>query len=515
MYRCFLVSLVSVLALAGISVANPAAAAYSTAKLNGKAFCPKGTHFSARKGGECWSCAGRKRTLAFVTSGKACKRPAYNRYRKAHLAKPSGKIIKAKCAKGYKLAALKGTCYRCDRGWKRSTRSVKSGKACFKRVKAVHSRAKFVKKFGCGRGQVFSLRGGGQCWVCPRGTVRTLGPVNGPRACTNNFGEIFAANKGGMCRKVVGALRDGSRGVGKFQENFRKLTAPVTGPIKKAMTKVVPDINSPKALQKITRQLNKTTQRYQSVLDELVRVSTLVQRKPNRLSNVMLNSKVMCGGNPRKIQNALVKAGLNRNLKVRKAGLLDGLFVRSAHAASKTSRRVFHSVSVGADFVTNKLIGPTLSFTVVTDFHQNLHLYFSFGAVLATSAGYDRSVGYMIFPHASISDFAKFNQLGLELGFGSIKKYEDLVAKKKFACRGTTSPSGTVPIVAPKIGGCRWPSDVGIAVSFDPPVFKNFAANVPGIGLNWSGTIKNKRTKLLDKVDVSLSGDYSWKLLGK
>ena len=564
--RILLLSFVS-LFLLGVTIPNPATADFSKAKFQGKPFCPKGAFYDPRKGGECWSCpSGTHRTVLHPVNGdKACEKRASSSWSKAAYrgkakrSKPKGafydprkggewwkcpskrprrtayavthkracatkRILGEKFARATFLGKVRmpkpkgafydprkgGEYWSCPAAYKRTAFPVTAKNACRKGRPATLTKANYKGTFGCAKGTFFDPRKGGQCWSCPVSYKhRTVNPVTSSRACASNFGQVFAADSSGMCRKVVAAIRDGSRGAEKFQKEFEKFTAQVTKPLKKTMSKVVPDINSPKALQKVIRQINATTERYQPVLQELVRVANLVQRQPNRLSDVLLNPNLVCSGNPGKINDALHKAGLNRNLNIKKASLLDGFLISSAHAKSKTTRRVFHVISVGSDVVTSQLVGPTLSLSVVTDFHQNFHLYFSLGVVVATAAGYDLSVGYMIFPHTSITEFASFNQLGLELGFSSIKKYEDFAAKKKFKCL-----IDRIDGLGRRFKNCAWPKDVGVAISFDPPVFKDFVGNVPGIGLTWSKTLKEGSRNLLGAVDVSFSGDGSWKLLG-
>ena len=57
---------------------------------------------------------------------------------------------------------------------------------------------------------------------------------------------------------------------------------------------------------------------------------------------------------------------------------------------------------------------------------------------------------------------------------------------------------------------------MGIAVSFDPPMFEDFFGNVPSVGITKtlvsSASGKKKFTK---GVDVELSGDDTFKLLGR
>lgn len=168
-------------------------------------------------------------------------------------------------------------------------------------------------------------------------------------------------------------------------------------------------------------------------------------------------------------------------------------------------------VSAASTTITPKAAGLTLSLSFVTDFYQNARLYFSVGPVLGTAPGVDVSVGAMIFPYTNINQFHGFNNLGLELSFSDIKKYEDFVAGKKFTCL-----IDRIDGLGKRFKNCGWPEDMGIAISFDPPMFKDFVGNVPGIGITKtlvsSASGKKKFTK---GVDVELSGDGTFKLLGR
>jgi hypothetical protein len=79
-----------------IATSNPAQADFTKAVYHGKAFCPKGTHYRVRKGGQCWSCpSGAKRTLLPITGKKACKKKSRKLYKKAVVVKKD----KAACKK--------------------------------------------------------------------------------------------------------------------------------------------------------------------------------------------------------------------------------------------------------------------------------------------------------------------------------------------------------------------------------------------------------------------------------
>ena len=462
-----------------------------------------------------------------MKSRNACRKAGKTYYARA---KKHKKVkFLGKCPKGQFLHVLNQTCYSCPKRYKRTADPNVGGKrACIRKTKASLAAGKYrgkpPKGLLCVKGQFYDPRKGGQCWSCPRGWHRTINPVTGTKACARNLHQIFAADTSGFCRSVVQAVRDGANGAAKLQKKVEAITDPVTKPLAGIMKKVVPDIRSPKALLKVVRQINAAADRYPSVMPELMKMANRMSANPRRLANVLLDPNLMCSGNPGRINQALAKAGFKPNFNFKRraglpeardsdwAGLLDGLLISEAQAAPRhDTNRGFLMVSAASTTITPKAAGLTLSLSFVTDFYQNARLYFSVGPVLGTAPGVDVSVGAMIFPYTNINQFHGFNNLGLELSFSDIKKYEDFVAGKKFTCL-----IDRIDGLGKRFKNCGWPEDMGIAISFDPPMFKDFVGNVPGIGITKtlvsSASGKKKFTK---GVDVELSGDGTFKLLGR
>ena len=71
--------------LLGAAMAQPAKADFAKAtKSSVRPFCPSGSFFDLRNGGECWSCpAGTNRTIFPVTNNNACKKPGWSSWSKA------------------------------------------------------------------------------------------------------------------------------------------------------------------------------------------------------------------------------------------------------------------------------------------------------------------------------------------------------------------------------------------------------------------------------------------------
>ena len=155
---------------------------FRRAAFRGKAFCPKGSFFDPRRGGECWTCQGRTRTALPVDSLKAC----VGQRRKLESPAARGKRTKLawQCKGPWFWDAWRGGyCWRCPKGYKRSVSHINAKSACTRTLKRRFYRAQFVTKFGCRRNQFFDPRRGGQCWTCPPGYRRTARPVTSARAC--------------------------------------------------------------------------------------------------------------------------------------------------------------------------------------------------------------------------------------------------------------------------------------------------------------------------------------------
>lgn len=159
-----------------------AAPLFRRASYRSKAFCPKGSFFDPRKGGQCWSCQGQRRTAFRVTGKRACVVPA--RTRRASAIRGRKTRLAWQCKRPFFWDAWRGgNCWRCPKGFKRSASHINSNRACLRNIARRFTRAKYVTKFGCRRGQFFDPRKGGQCWRCPRGYRRTARSVTSRRAC--------------------------------------------------------------------------------------------------------------------------------------------------------------------------------------------------------------------------------------------------------------------------------------------------------------------------------------------
>lgn len=402
-----------VIALAG-SVSSPADAAFSKATPHGKAFCPKGSFFDPRKGGQCWSCPkGWHRTVFPVTGKKACERRAYLKHKKATKGKKTKLAWQCK-GKSFWDPWKGGHCWSCE-GYKRTAHHINGKKACSRRIKAKRSTAEFVRGFGCGKGRFFDPADGGRCWSCPNGWHRTVKNVKSAKACSSSFAGVLAGERGAVCRKAIGAIRGGSNGIKKLASDLDKIIDPVMKPVNAAMKKLTPNMRSPRALNDMLGKVTKPLDSQRRRMESLTRYAKQVESKGQAIQNIILDPGLICGGNSQRIIQALNRAGLRPKPERRRTDILDGLFIGTAHAASSDDFVAFYT----------SFSGPVTSFadlavtvTLITDFKRHLNSYFSIGpakTVKLSSAKPELggSVGFMWYGRASIDDFhSRLTDLG-------------------------------------------------------------------------------------------------------
>lgn len=464
---------------AGLSV-TPAQAAYSKATNHGKTFCPKGAFFDPRGGGQCWSCpAGTHRTIFPVHKASACERRASTSAAKATFrgkrknGKPKGAFYDPRkggeywsCPKGYprrtaykvtdrracatkrvfgeKLTKAKfrgkvirgkpkgaffdprkgGEYWSCPKGFRRGVTAVTARNACLRVNKPVRMKAKFVKGFGCKRGQFFDPRKGGECWSCPSKTFRTTRAVTSPQACTTSLTDIVVDGTA-MCRSFISAMAKGAKGMNEAQKLVKAITAPLMVPANKAMSTITRNIKAPSGMDNIANRIGKAMAPFQRQVDWMASMSADIRRNKTRVRNVLLNPSVMCSGNGRQIVSALKNAGVNPR---RRADLFDGLFVKSAHAAGGSGTFYVFSIANEGRTAAN-LIGVTIGFSLVTDFKANTRLYFSIGPYTSTRPGFSGSLDFMVFPKAKIDGFHGVQNLGLEWSFSPGESVENFMKK--------------------------------------------------------------------------------------
>ena len=552
LFRHLFLTLISVFLLAAATPHAAHADFAKASKSDKKPFCPNGTFFDLRNGGECWSCpSGTHRTIFPVTNKNACTNPSSSSWSKAvfrgkaktpkpkdafHDPRNGGEWWKCPsnrprrtlypvtdpraCATknifGEKLAHAQflgkvdnpkphdafydmregGEYWSCPNGYKRTIFPVTAGNACEQVHPATYFSARYVDKFGCPKGTFFDLRGGGECWSCPAShPFRTINPVTANGACASTFGQIFAVDGTVICKQAVAAIRDGSAEIEKFQNSIDKITAPVLQPITGMLTKIIPDIRSPKALRDVLGKLRLDDPRFQQIVAELERVAN---QDPEKLAGVTMNPNVVCSGDAGKIRNALLDAGLRRDFEIKRAGLFDGFPIGSAHATTTAAetKHVLYMISASAALVKNN--GPiggggSLAIVILTDLRDLVRVYVSIGPMISLTKNAAKGVrtelhrefGVMIFPSAAFDsgshdNFAQVGELGMELGFG-IPMFNDLFSRFREPLERLECIKDTADKLALKRRKtCKWDVDVGVNISFDPAVFNHPRDNIPG-----------------------------------
>ncbi|MFT5485133.1 MAG: hypothetical protein ACI9JL_001534 [Paracoccaceae bacterium] len=459
---------------------TPAQAAYSKATSHGKTFCPKGAFYDPRGGGQCWSCpTGTHRTIFPVTAKNACEKrasvgatkatyrgkrkngkpkgafhdprkggeywscpsshPRRTAYKvtdrracatkrivgeKLTKAKFRGKVVRGKPKGAFFDPRKGGEYWSCPTGYRRGVTAVIAKNACLRVTKAVPAKAKFVKGFGCKRGQFFDPRKGGECWSCPAKTFRTTRAVTSTQACTTDFGNILVDGTA-VCRSFISTMAKGSKAMNDAQKLVKTVTDPLMAPVDKAMNTITRNIKSPSGMDGIADKIGKAIAPFQKQIDWMASMSADIRRNKTRVRKVLLNPSVMCSGNGRQIVSALRKAGVNPG---QRADLFDGMFIKSAHAATGGGTYYVFSIANEGRTAAN-VMGITVGFSLVTDFKANTRLYFSIGPYTSTRPGFSASLDFMVFPKVEIEGFHGLQNLGLEWGFSPGAAVEKFVKK--------------------------------------------------------------------------------------
>lgn len=481
-------------ALIGVSTAAPAEASFSKAKYHSKVgVC--GSKYGPRKYGKtrydkaflhvwnktCWSCpAGYKRTADPNVKGKnACRKAGKTSYKRA---KKHKKVkFLGKCPKGQFVHTLNQTCYSCPKHYRRSANPHVSGaKACIKKTRAKLAagkyRGKAPKGLLCAKGTFYDPRKGGECWSCPASHAhRTINPVTNPKACSSNISGVFAADKGAMCRKVIGAARDGEAAYRRLIGPIENVASTVTKPVNDAINKVTRNIKTPTAVDKQIRDVAQKMQKYRPAVERVMQIAKNVGKNPRAVKKIFLNPGLICGGDNRKIDNALIAAGLGPSQLKKRGGLLDNLIIGTAHAKQKS--RFFQVYSLS--FVGGPVAQPinAISWSYVTDYRGTARWFLSPGRAFGTGPTFDSVVPFDLnfatyfFLKSKSSDFDGLGSLGGEISFPLTGLGKKLVSKLPNNLRNRM-PANCSRFICPK----------NFLFSFDPvPPFA-----VPGFGFEWN-----------------------------
>jgi hypothetical protein len=407
----------------------PALADFSQAVFEKTLACAKGSFPDPRKGGECWSCpSGTLRTVFSVTSDQACEKPASSAFAKAALTRQNTRIAQG-CPAGQFFDIVGenfglGACYECPSGYVPTAGSVTSARKCEKVTLATFARAtRTSTQERCGPRQFFDPRNGGECWSCPDSTpYRTINHVNGSKACAGKFEDTFAADTDAICRDLIRVIRDFGDGGQKLTADLETFFAPIAEPINKEISKISSQINSPKELDKLFDDISTAMQPVQPALEKISQFGDQTLRNPFTLEDVVLDPELVCGGDKQRIEKALAKAGIDPS----------------------TSDHAYHLISVGTLVrpSASNSFGVVLSLSMLTDFRGAFRTFFSLGVGISTSARFEPSVTYMVFPPSDLSLFEGVGNLGMEFSVGPGDAMQRLLSRNGRVASGPAKAPG-------------------------------------------------------------------------
>jgi hypothetical protein len=138
------------------------------------------------------------------------------------------------------------------------------------------------------------------------------------------------------------------------------------------------------------------------VVPELKRVATTIDKTAKTLRKVF-TSESFCTRGFKSLNDEFAKLKLKPNITLKKkAGLMDGLLISPAHAA--TGEHFFMSYTFSASGAVG--IGLSLELTFVTDYRGSGGVYFGLGPQIVTNATIGGAFGLGFYPKVDIDSFA-------------------------------------------------------------------------------------------------------------
>ncbi len=313
-----------------------------------QAGCPRGSFLDPRNGGECWRCpAGKPRRTAYaVTDARACatKEIFGERLGRAEF------LGSATCSSGHFFDPRNGgECWSCPAGSNRTLNAVTSAAACAYPASSSFAKASFAAPFLCPQGQFLDI-GNGACWSCPAGWYRTVNRVNGPKACTNRPEQIFAADPGEFCRSTLGALAKGREGAEKLSKEINQIIDPLMAPLNEALREAQAQVRSPRELDQLLEQAARALDG--DALRTVSQLSADLDRNQRALLDLLLDKRLVCDGNGSRIESALRRINL---------GPGQGIPVRRGE-------RVYSAYSIGVALSSGRAAGLNVAIVLITDF---------------------------------------------------------------------------------------------------------------------------------------------------
>ncbi len=430
---------------------------FHKAKYLGKTKTPKpsGAFYDPRKGGEWWKCPSNRprRTAYAVTDKRACatKKILGEKLSRAEF---KGKVNNPRPNGAFADPRNGGEYWTCE-GSNRTVFPVNSGKACEKITKAAWMKAEYKGKFGCTKGSFFDPRNGGECWSCPSAYFRNANPVTHKAACTINIGKacdsgnidvrgkcykkgecgkknqrpcliverVPSCNKGlaedfianlciptnvAICLTAVRIIKAG-KAVGKLADHAKKVIPNLDGLTKAgadAISAVSKQFSSKKNKDVFVQSMVKQVEPFASTLKEIEAIGKKAASKVKGLINTFSREK-FCTMSEADRKKEITKLNMKAEQTFKKAGLdrnfLDGLFIKSAHAAASGSHfYMTYGISVAA----NAVIGGGATFTLATDYRGNVGAFIGIGPSLQSNVAAGASFDIGFYPKTDLDGFS-------------------------------------------------------------------------------------------------------------
>lgn len=324
------------------------------------------------------------------------------------------------------------------------------------------------------KGAFFDPRKGGEYWSCPRGYIRNLNPVTHRAACTispkyvcdsgnvamgskcykrgacgrnlqrpcqiveripscnRGLAEDFIANKCikqsvAGCLTVVRAIKviDGAgKGTEKIAKTFFKTLSIQLPSSKGKKSKINKAVKSKKRKYRNKKNKNKllndmtaSIKPFEHVVPELKKTAATMGKKTKALKR-LFTDEGFCTATKKQRERAFAKIIPKPNISLKKkAGLLDGLLIKNAHAATNSASDEHFYMSYDFAISAGAGLGFSLGLSFVTDYRGNGGAYFSIGPEVVTNVAAGGGFGLGFWPKVNQGSFVGWGWgLGVSAG---------------------------------------------------------------------------------------------------
>jgi hypothetical protein len=392
---------------------NQSKCSTSKAKYRGKVkkSKPKGAFFDPRKGGEWWKCpSNRPRRTAYpVTHKYAC---ATKRIfgEKLSRAKYMGKTRNKKPKGAFFDLRKGGEYWSCPRGYIRNLNPVTHRAACT-----------IAPKYVCDSGNITMGRKCYKRGACGKSNGRPCQIVERIPSCNRGLAEDFIANKCvkqsvAGCLTVVRAIKvldSAGKGTDKFAKTFFKtlnLQLPgsknTKGNANKRRKKAKGHYKKKKNKDKLMRDITSAIKPFKHVVPELKKTAAVMGKSTKALKRLFTNEG-FCTASKKQRERAFAKIIPRPKISLKKkASVIDGLFIKSAHAASNTASDQHFYMSYDFSLSAGAGLGFSLGLSFVTDYRGNGGAYFSIGPEVVTNVAAGGGFGLGFWPKVNQGSFA-------------------------------------------------------------------------------------------------------------